>query len=59
MGQNRAVTALRMVTRGTVEERILKLQARKRGLIEVLVDEGGTGGGLSADELTELIGEAV
>jgi hypothetical protein len=27
--------------------------------IEVLFDEGGTGGGLSADELTELIGEAV
>ena len=58
MGQNRAVTALRMVTQGTVEERILKLQARKRGLIEVLVDEGGAGGGLSADELSELIGGA-
>jgi len=33
------VTALRLVTRGTVEEKILKLQAQKRGLIEAALDE--------------------
>lgn len=57
MGQNRAVTAIRMVTRGTVEERILKLQAKKRGLIDALVEDGGAAAGLSADELEELIGQ--
>ena len=31
MGQDRVVTALRLVTRGTVEEKILKLQSQKRG----------------------------
>jgi SNF2 family DNA or RNA helicase len=38
-GQERVVTALRLVTRGTVEEKILKLQAQKRGLIEAALDE--------------------
>ena len=39
LGQERVVTALRLVTRGTVEEKILKLQAQKRGLIEAALDE--------------------
>jgi SNF2 family DNA or RNA helicase len=39
MGQDRVVTALRLVTRGTVEEKILKLQAQKRGLIEAALDD--------------------
>ncbi|MBX7210461.1 MAG: DEAD/DEAH box helicase [Verrucomicrobiaceae bacterium] len=39
LGQERVVTALRLVTRGTVEEKILKLQAQKRGLIEAALDD--------------------
>jgi superfamily II DNA or RNA helicase len=56
MGQNRSVTALRLVTRGTVEEKILKLQAQKRGVIEATLDEAGSlGTGLSDAELMSLV----
>ncbi len=40
LGQERVVTALRLVTRNTVEEKIIKLQAAKRGIIEATLDEG-------------------
>lgn len=39
IGQDRVVTALRLVTRNTVEEKIIKLQAAKRGIIEATLDE--------------------
>jgi superfamily II DNA or RNA helicase len=56
MGQNRSVTALRLVTRGTVEEKILKLQAQKRGVIEATLDEAGSlGTGLTDAELMSLV----
>ncbi len=39
IGQERVVTAYRLAIRGTVEERILALQAKKRGLVEAALDE--------------------
>lgn len=39
IGQQRVVTAYRLAIRGTVEERILSLQAKKRGLVEAALDE--------------------
>jgi len=39
IGQERVVTATRLAMRGTVEERILALQARKRGLVEAALDD--------------------
>lgn len=59
IGQNRAVTALRLATQGTVEEKILALQAHKRGLVEAaLTDEDSPHdyGGLGDAELEELVG---
>jgi superfamily II DNA or RNA helicase len=38
-GQTQVVNAYRLVMRGTVEERILALQAKKRGLIAATVEE--------------------
>ncbi len=38
-GQNRAVNASRLIVRGTVEERILELQQKKRGLIAATIEE--------------------
>jgi len=44
------------VTRGTVEERILKLQARKRGIVEAtLNDQTPLMEGLGGQELEELL----
>lgn len=39
IGQSQPVTAYRFVTRGTVEEKILKLQAAKRETAELAVDD--------------------
>ncbi len=41
IGQNRSVTAYRLIAKGTVEERILELQATKRDLAEAIVEEQG------------------
>ncbi|MEW5847521.1 MAG: SNF2-related protein [Myxococcota bacterium] len=37
LGQDRAVTVYRLITRGTVEERILQLKQRKRALADVVL----------------------
>ncbi len=54
IGQTRPVTVYRLLTRGTVEERVLALQERKRGLASVFGD-GDTGDPPSLG-LTELKG---
>lgn len=54
IGQDRTVTAYKLIARDSVEEKILALQDRKRGLAESLL--GGVGeAGLSEEELVELI----
>ncbi len=49
IGQTRAVISYKLITRGTVEEKILALQQRKRALAQGIL---GPGGGLS-EKLTE------
>jgi len=39
IGQTKSVFVYKLITVGTVEERILALQERKRGLVEALMDE--------------------
>ena len=56
IGQQKVVNAYRLAIRGTVEERILKLQAQKRGLVEAaLNDQAPLMEGLSEAELEDLI----
>ena len=56
IGQPKVVNAYRLAIRGTVEERILKLQAQKRGLVEAtLNDQAPMMEGLSEGELEELL----
>jgi len=56
IGQGRPVTAERFITRGTVEEKILNLQAKKRSVMEMAMEEDATIlAGLSDDELEEMI----
>jgi SNF2 family DNA or RNA helicase len=40
IGQTRPVTIYRLLTRGTVEEKVLRLQAKKRNLAAVIDDSG-------------------
>jgi SNF2 family DNA or RNA helicase len=56
IGQQKVVTAYKLITRGTVEEKILKLQESKRGLMEAIESEEPVMGGLSTAEIQELLG---
>ena len=56
IGQTRPVTVYRLLTRGTVEEQVVRLQAKKRELAAA-IDESGTNDapGWSMEELKSLI----
>jgi len=57
IGQQRPVTVYRLVTKNTIEEKILKLHGTKRDLANSLLDGGDVSGRMSADELLQLIRE--
>ncbi len=54
IGQTRPVVATRLVTEGTVEERILELQARKRLLASAALDDEALSSQLTRDEIAAL-----
>ena len=56
IGQTRAVTAYRFVSRGTVEEKVMELQQRKMELARALFDPAGsTLRGLTREDLEWLL----
>ncbi|MFL6520859.1 MAG: SNF2-related protein [Chthoniobacterales bacterium] len=56
IGQTRVVTAYKLITRDTVEEKILKLQEKKRTAIDAAIDsEEPLMNGLTTEELEELL----
>lgn len=56
IGQSRVVTSYKLITRGTVEEKILALQQRKRDVIRsLLAGEEQLAGGLTWEEISELL----
>jgi len=57
IGQLRPVTVYRLVTRNTIEEKILKLHQEKRDLASSLLDGSDMVGRMSADELLKLVKE--
>ena len=56
IGQIRPVTVYRLLTRGTVEEKVVRLQAKKRELASA-IDENGAGdaAGWTMDELESML----
>ena len=55
IGQDKPVFVYRLVAQGTVEERILQLQDKKRALFEAALDGGvGAAGGLTREDLLAL-----
>jgi len=59
IGQERVVTSYKLITRGTVEEKILALQNKKREIIDATVEnEEPLMTGLSLEEISELLGGA-
>lgn len=57
IGQTRPVTIYRLVTRGTIEEQILKLHEEKRALVASLLAGSDAAARLSTDELLALLRE--
>ena len=57
IGQTRPVTVYRLLTRGTVEEKVVRLQATKRELANATFDESGfsEASGLSDQDLRDLL----
>lgn len=59
IGQQRPVTVYRLLTRDTVEEKVLAMQARKRRLASLVDDAGGgDAAGWSMEELQSLLSGA-
>ncbi len=58
LGQTRPVTIYRLVARGTIEEKILRLHADKRKLAEGLLSGADTPGAVPVEELVRLLREA-
>lgn len=54
IGQDKPVLVYRLVSQGTVEERILTLQEKKRALFEAALGDAQAAGALSKDDLLEL-----
>jgi SNF2 family DNA or RNA helicase len=56
IGQTRVVTAYKLITRDTIEEKILKLQEKKRAAIDAAIEsEEPLMTGLTTEELEELL----
>ena len=55
IGQDKPVMVYRMVARDTVEERILELQERKRGLANAALSEAGGATAITRDDLLALL----
>jgi superfamily II DNA or RNA helicase len=55
IGQKKTVVATRMVTRGTLEERILELQERKRSLQRGVLEDGALDTALTPDDFEFLL----
>ncbi|MEM6251509.1 MAG: DEAD/DEAH box helicase [Cyanobacteria bacterium P01_D01_bin.156] len=57
IGQTRPVTIYRLVTKGTIEEKIVELHNRKRDLADSLLEGADMSGKLSTDALLQLMSD--
>ncbi|MCG7408715.1 DEAD/DEAH box helicase [Paenibacillus sp. ACRRX] len=56
MGQQNVVQVIRLVTQGTIEEKMVELQQRKKNLIDEVIQPGETSvSSLTEDEIMELL----
>ena len=56
IGQERVVTSIKLIARDTVEERVLRMQERKRELLEGTMDADAALERLTTEDLQELVG---
>lgn len=59
IGQNKAVTVVRLIAKGTIEEKILSLKATKRELTNAVIgDDARALAGITAEDIHALLGSA-
>jgi SNF2 family DNA or RNA helicase len=58
IGQDRPVTVYRLITKDTIEERILELHREKRALAEALLEGTDAAADFTAEDLQALLGAA-
>ena len=56
IGQKSTVEVYRLITRGTIEEKILELQESKKNLVTTVLDGNESRSSLSAEEIREILG---
>ncbi|KXT75546.1 DEAD/DEAH box helicase [Streptococcus sp. DD12] len=56
LGQKQKVDVYRLITRGTIEERILELQEGKRELASLVLDTNNQRGGLTNEDIRHILG---
>ena len=56
MGQEQAVEVYRLITRGTIEEKIQELQEQKKNLVSEVLDGTESRGSLTLSEIQEILG---
>lgn len=56
LGQTQPVQFYRLITRGTIEEKILALQEKKRDLVQTVLDDGNTQSGMTVADIREILG---
>ena len=59
IGQDKPVTVVRLIARGTIEEKILSLKEKKRALTKIVIgDDARALEGLTEDDVRSLLGDA-
>ncbi|MBM7635602.1 DEAD/DEAH box helicase [Streptococcus saliviloxodontae] len=56
IGQKENVEVYRLITRGTIEEKILELQESKKHLVNTVLDGNETRGSMTIDDIKEILG---
>lgn len=57
IGQTKKVTVYKMIAKGTIEEKIMKLQETKKDLADNIINGDNVGiGSMSKDDIMELLG---
>ncbi|MGT2908203.1 DEAD/DEAH box helicase [Streptococcus dentiloxodontae] len=56
IGQEQNVEVYRLITRGTIEEKILELQENKKNLVTTVLDGNESRASMSVDEIKEILG---
>lgn len=56
MGQTKTVEVIRLITRGTIEEKIMTLQDSKRDMVSTVLDGDGIDSTISRDEMKTILG---